>query len=277
MICVIDVFNHRFHAFHHYLTFRSWELLILNPLLIKQEMKIAIVEDELIIATNIWRKLIAVGYEAFAPCSSFNEAIALLESETPDIILIDIRIKGQRDGIELAEHIRENYDMPIIFVTANGDASTIERAKMARPNAYVVKPFTKQDLHAAIEIACLNFIPKQGPDAEPKKSNFAVLKAGHDLVRIHNDEILYISTEGNYVALTLKGERTKRIRTTLSLIEEQLDKEIFCRISRFCIVNLNHVEVLEKVRIKVAGNFLDISRNYRNDEHLRSLLEKSNS
>lgn len=240
-------------------------------------MKIAIVEDELIIATNIWRKLIAVGYEAFPPCSSFNEAVELLEKENPDIILIDIRIKGHRDGIHLAEYIRENYDMPIIFVTANGDAATIERAKMARPNAYVVKPFTKQDLHAAIEIACLNFTPKQVAETEPKKSNFVVLKAGHDLVRILNDDILYITSEGNYAVVSLKDGKTKRIRTTLSLIEEQLDKEIFFRISRFCVVNFTHVEVLEKVRVKVAGNFFDISRNYRNDEHLRSVLEKSNS
>ncbi len=240
-------------------------------------MKIAIVEDELIIATNIWRKLISLSYEAFPPCSSFNEAIELLESETPDIILIDIRIKGHKDGIQLAEYIRENYDMPIIFVTANGDASTIERAKLARPNAYVVKPFTKQDLHAAIEIACLNFIPKRSPDTEFKKSNFVILKAGHDLVRIHNDDILYISSEGNYAVVTLKDGRIRRIRTTLSLIEDQLDKEMFFRISRFCVVNFTHVEILEKVRVKVAGNFLDISRNYRNDELLRSLLEKSNS
>ncbi len=148
---------------------------------------------------------------------------------------------------------------------------------MARPNAYVVKPFTKQDLHAAIEIACLNFSPKQVAETEPKKSNFVVLKAGHDLVRILNDDILYITSEGNYAVVSLKDGKTKRIRTTLSLIEEQLDKEIFFRISRFCVVNFTHVEILEKVRVKVAGNFFDISRNYRNDEHLRSVLEKSNS
>jgi len=84
----------------------------------RERLHIAVVEDEVIIATNIVRKLNLLGYEAYPPCASFKEAAALFASEKPDAALIDIRIKGQRDGIELAEYIRENYDVPIIFATA---------------------------------------------------------------------------------------------------------------------------------------------------------------
>jgi DNA-binding LytR/AlgR family response regulator len=230
-------------------------------------MKIAIVEDELIIATNIWRKLISVGYEAFPPCSSFNEAIELLKSEKPDIILIDIRIKGLRDGIELAEHIRKNHDMPIIFVTANGDASTIERAKKARPNAYIVKPFTKQDLHAAIEIATLNF-EMMTRDTKQPVSRFLIVKVSHDFVKIVCDDILFLRSEGNYVNVVLKEQKTRNFRSTLAVLQNQLDPEIFLRISKSFVVNFRYVEELESDRVKIAGEFLPTSKLYRSYDEM---------
>jgi DNA-binding LytR/AlgR family response regulator len=225
-------------------------------------MKVAIVEDELIIATNIWRKLKGLGYEVFPPCSSFNEAIELMECERPDIVLIDIRIKGSRDGIELAEHIRNNYDMPILFVTANGDASTIERAKKARPNAYVVKPFTRQDLHAAIEIASLNFemMPK---DAKQMASRFLIVKVSHDFVKILCDDILFLRSEGNYVNVVLKNHKTKNFRSTLAVLENQLDPEVFFRISKSYVVNFRYVEELESDRVRIAGEYLSTSKLFR--------------
>jgi CheY-like chemotaxis protein len=106
----------------------------------RERLHIAVVEDEVIIATNIVRKLNLLGYEAYPPCASFKEAAALFAAEKPDAALIDIRIKGQRDGIELAEYIRENYDVPIIFANDNGDEATLTITTRAAKGMPAVSP-----------------------------------------------------------------------------------------------------------------------------------------
>jgi DNA-binding LytR/AlgR family response regulator len=239
----------------------------------RERLHIAVVEDEVIIATNIVRKLNLLGYEAYPPCASFKEAAALFAAEKPDAALIDIRIKGQRDGIELAEYIRENYDVPIIFATANGDEATIQRAKNARPNAYVLKPFTKQDLHAAIEVAMLNFemMPKV---AKPVQSNSLIVKVSHDLVKLACDDILYLRSEGNYVKMVMRSTKARSFRTTLSTLETQLDPAIFFRIGKSCIVNFNYVDELEFDQIKIGNEFLATSKVYRSYEEMLEAFKK---
>jgi DNA-binding LytR/AlgR family response regulator len=227
-------------------------------------LKIAVVEDELIIATTMARKLISLGYEVLPPCSSFNEAIIQLAEEKPDLVLIDIRIKGTRDGVELAKHIRNNYDMPLVFVTANGDPATINRAKAATPNAYVIKPFTKQELHAAIEIAMLNY----KPSIPERPAGYLVIKISHDLVRIQSDEIVFLESDGNYVNIIMRGSRVRRFRITLAVLEEQLDQLVFFRIGRSVIVNFKFVSELETTRVAVDGKYMSIGKPYRKRDEM---------
>ncbi len=233
-------------------------------------MKIGIVEDELIIASTMASKLVSLGYEVLPPCSSFNEAIIQLAEEKPDLVLIDIRLKGYRDGIDLAKHIRNNYDMPIVFVTANGDPATINRAKAATPNAYVLKPFTKQELHAAIEIARINY----KPSISEKPAGYLVLRISHDLVSIQSDEIVFLESDGNYVNIIMRGSRVRRFRITLSLLEEQLDQQVFFRISRSVIVNFKFVDEVETTRLAVEGKYMSIGKPYRKRDEM--LLAFSN-
>ena len=84
-----------------------------------KKVKIGIVEDEMIIASVIQDCLKKLNYEVVEPVISFNDAIEMLYTEQPDMVLIDIRISGNKDGIELAEYIRENYSIPFIYLTAN--------------------------------------------------------------------------------------------------------------------------------------------------------------
>ena len=120
-------------------------------------LTIGVVEDEMIIADNLCNTLKKIGYQHTQPVSSYATAIEMLEKEKPDLVLLDIQIKGAKDGIEVAHYIREHYDIPFIFLTANSDPATVERAKQTHPNAYLSKPFTKDDLFTAIEICMHNF------------------------------------------------------------------------------------------------------------------------
>src|SRR3569623_1271027 len=120
-------------------------------------LKIGIVEDELVIARTILNTLNEFGYSHCGPAINYTEALEMLEQERPDLLLLDIQLSGKKDGIDVAEKLNELYQIPFIFLTANSDGETIDRAKKVKPHAYIVKPFTKEELYAAIEIAFSNF------------------------------------------------------------------------------------------------------------------------
>lgn len=114
---------------------------------------ILIVEDETITALDIRQSLIRSGYNVVGVAISGPEAIVLAAQTAPDLILMDIRLKGEMDGIEAAVEIRTKANTPVIFLTAYADRSTLQRAKEAEPFAYLLKPFEEAVLATTIEIA----------------------------------------------------------------------------------------------------------------------------
>jgi CheY-like chemotaxis protein len=128
--------------------------------------KIVIVEDEGIVAKDISRKVEQLGYSVQKIVSSGEKAKEEIIRSPPDLIFMDIVLKGELDGIETAKQIREHYSIPIIYITAYADNKTLERAKMTEPYGYIVKPFDNRDLRIAMEIA----LHKHETDQDLKKS-----------------------------------------------------------------------------------------------------------
>jgi PAS domain S-box-containing protein len=118
----------------------------------KQQRKIMIVEDEALIAADIEQRLIGLGYDVPAIADSAVTALNLIEEHRPDLVLMDIRIHGSIDGVALASHVKQQFKLPVIFLTAHADASTLQRAKLAEPFGYLVKPVGTASLPSAIEI-----------------------------------------------------------------------------------------------------------------------------
>ena len=118
-----------------------------------QQKKVMIVEDEGLIANDIADQLRKGGFEITEICASGEEALASLRNSAPDLVLMDIRLKGKLDGIEAALRIRAEYKVPVVFLTSHADAATLAKAKQAEPYGYVVKPFRQLSLCSAIEIA----------------------------------------------------------------------------------------------------------------------------
>ena len=114
---------------------------------------VLVVEDEGIVAMHIENILKSLGYTVSGTFSSGEEAIETAKNFRTDLVLMDIVLKGKMDGIEAADHIRNNFDIPVIFLTAYGDESTLHRAKITEPYGYLLKPFKERELHIAIEIA----------------------------------------------------------------------------------------------------------------------------
>lgn len=115
--------------------------------------KILIVEDESIVALNIKNRLEKLGYAVVATISSGEVAIQTAAETFPDLVLMDIKLKGKIDGIEAATKIRSQLQVPVVYLTAYADDETLNRAKMAEPYGFILKPFESRDLCTAIEIA----------------------------------------------------------------------------------------------------------------------------
>jgi len=119
----------------------------------KAEGRILIVEDEHIVAMGIKKMVKSLGYTVTGVASSGEDAISKAESTFPDVVLMDIMLKGDMDGVEAAGEIRGRFDVPVVYLTAYSDNKILERAKRTEPFGYIVKPFDEKDLHSSIEIA----------------------------------------------------------------------------------------------------------------------------
>jgi PAS domain S-box-containing protein len=115
--------------------------------------KVLIVDDEVVVAEDIRRQLRSFGYTVVGVASSGSDAIRLGGEHRPDLILMDIKLKGSMDGIETARSIQARFDIPVIYLTAFSDEETLERARRTLPLAYLIKPFVSTDLRAAVELA----------------------------------------------------------------------------------------------------------------------------
>jgi nitrogen fixation negative regulator NifL len=118
-----------------------------------EKKRIIIVEDEFIVASDLENRLVSLGYDVVGRADTGDGAVETCASARPDLVLMDIRLKGEMDGIEAARIIRERFGAPVVFVTAFADESTLERAKEAEPYGYILKPFENRELRTIIEIA----------------------------------------------------------------------------------------------------------------------------
>lgn len=115
--------------------------------------RILIVEDEGLLALQIKNELLKMGHTITAIYVSGEEALKGIEAEKPDLVLMDIKIQGEMDGIETADRMLKQYDLPIIYLTAHSEENTIERAKVTRPYGYLLKPVNAKELQIAVEVA----------------------------------------------------------------------------------------------------------------------------
>lgn len=115
--------------------------------------KIMIVEDEVIVAEDIRDMVEDLDYDVTAIARSGEAALKKAEETKPDLILMDIVLKGEMDGVEAADQIRNRFDIPVVYLTAHAQDEIVERAKVTEPFGYLLKPFEERELHSVIEIA----------------------------------------------------------------------------------------------------------------------------
>ena len=117
------------------------------------KIKVLIVKDEAIVSMDLRYKLEALGYSVPAEVGSGEEAVDAADRLRPDLVLMDIRLRGEMDGIDAAGEIRRRFNIPVIYLTSHADEDTLARAKRTEPSGYIVKPFFDAELRAVVEMA----------------------------------------------------------------------------------------------------------------------------
>lgn len=242
-------------------------------------VKILVVEDEMIIGAKISMQLTALGYEVTGILGRGEEVLSHAEENKPDIILLDIRLKGKMDGIETAAQIERQFQIPIIYLTANSDEATFSRAKTTRPAAFITKPFKQLDLQRAIELTIarmattkVDTVTDSGEEHTFILSDRIFIRHKEKMVKLMIADILYVEAERNYSRIfTTKNEYL--LSVTLKIIEEKLPANHFMRIHRSWLVNLAQVEAVGDDFVMVANREVPLSETLKADllRHMQKL------
>jgi len=232
-------------------------------------IKTLIVEDELIIAEDMKGMLWEMQHDVIGIASDCGEAEEILSREIPDIVLVDIHLRGGDDGISLAQTIREKYDIPIVFITSYSDKTTVDRAKKVRPEGYIVKPFEKADLYTAIEIALNNFSghQKSGMKVEKEDSGSIVIKDSifirkdYMLIKVKFDDLIWIQSELNYLELYCR-ENKHLVRSTMKDFIDKLPSGLFLQVHKSYCINTRFVTAIDHSYIWLKEVQIPMGRAY---------------
>ncbi len=226
-----------------------------------KKKKVLVVEDEIIIADNLCDTLEELGYDVTEPAINYTEAFIIIEDEKPDIAILDVQLSGKKTGIDVARRIRSDYDFPFIFLTSNTDTSTINEAKDVRPSAFLVKPFSKEELYASLEIALSNYSKKKD-DALKAENKFLFVKSKGVYVKVYLNDILYLKSDHVYVKFVIKSKEDILVRVSLNDVSTSLSSS-FLRVHRGYIVNLRHILEVSNNSITINNEEIPIGNKYK--------------
>lgn len=222
---------------------------------------VLIVEDEFIIAEDAGEIVQELGYNVIGNVRNFDEAIEVLNLKKVDIALIDINLGEEKDGVDLAAEIRKTYHIPFIFITSNSDVSTVNRAKVQKPNGYLLKPFDKKDLYTSIEIALSNYnIEPVNNDAE--KKDFIFVKDSNTFVKLKLSDIWFVKSEGNYVSIKTE-KKSYLIRSSLKEFSVQLPTNLFFQTHKSYLINLDCIDSISGQIVMVKSFEVPIGRDFK--------------
>ncbi|WP_373073528.1 LytR/AlgR family response regulator transcription factor [Zeaxanthinibacter enoshimensis] len=233
----------------------------------KETTRVLIVEDDMIIAANISLQLSRLGYEITGIESRGEEAVLHARRNAPDIILMDIHLKGELDGIETALLIQEEQDIPIIYLTANNDEVTFNRARITHPHAFVSKPFGKLNLERTVALVTEQIKGRTiSENVVPGGLRFLedriFIRHHGRMVKLMLQDILYIEAERNYCNIVTDNGRFLVV-STLKTLEKELPSSHFLRVHRSYVVNISKLDVLAEGHLEIARKVIPVSRSHR--------------
>ena len=230
-------------------------------------VKILVVEDEMLIAAKISMQLTNMGYEVTGILQRGEEAVLNVKENVVDLVLLDINLKGNIDGIETSKQIQQFSGIPIIYLTANGDDATFNRAKITRPAGFISKPFRQLDLQRAIELAICRMAQNENIQETFEGNNEVqhfilsdriFVRYKEKMIKIMVSDILYIEADRNYSRIFTCNKKYL-LSVTLKTIQEKLSENIFIRVHRSYMININQVEEVADSYVIIANKPIPMS------------------
>lgn len=229
-------------------------------------IKIYIVEDMAISRASLEAMLLENEYLVVGSSAKAETAWEELQTTAVDLILLDINLAGNKNGIWLAQQVRQSLNIPIVYLTAYGDQKTLSEVIETKPNGYLMKPYQEPTLITTITIALQNFLDNQKGSITSESGtsfkNVVYIKDRYFRVKLQIEDICFIKSEGNYLELKL-ATRTHVIRSKLSEFQKLLQPEIFFQTHQRYIININKIDAIGKDFLTINTIDIPISTKYK--------------
>lgn len=242
-------------------------------------VRIVVVEDESIVLKDITSSLGKLGYEVVGTASTGEKAIEIIKELNPDLVLLDIMLKGDLSGIDVSRFVSSELEIPVVFLTAYADSATFKDAKITDPYGYILKPFKEVDLHNTIEMALHKFktihtkidneVKKAVYSIESSTDDWVFVKNNSRLLKVNYDDFFYVEALKDYVILHTKAGKFT-IHSTMKQIDSKLSPKYFVRLHRSYIINISKVvtvaqgfvhlqldDASKSIKLPVGGNYRD--------------------
>lgn len=223
--------------------------------------RILIVEDEPLISDDLEIIISNLGYEVADKVDSLDSAIAALRKLKIDLALLDVQLKGEKNGIDIAKHINQHYHIPFVFITSFYDDDTLFHIRATDPSGYIVKPFKDADLKANLSLA---FGKMQERAAPPLITDLSLFVRHHnEMVKIEYQNIDWIKGEDNYSDIYFNNGDKSTVSQTLKSIGEKFIPHGFIRIHKSYVINISKISSITGNNIFIGDTMLPIGKSYK--------------
>lgn len=231
-----------------------------------EKKRIFIVEDDPIIASDLEGILTDTGYCVCGIAHQPLEARKRIEAEKPDLVLLDINLNSDIDGIDLASLVR-NSGTGIIFISAFTDKATLDRVKQIQPLGYIIKPFNEKEIAVTIDLAFHTLSQKENSarndSAAPGESIF--IRTGNNTsIKLRFEDIVVMEAFDNYAFIHTSAERLM-VNFTLKDLEQKIPAAYLLRVHRSFIVNVKKVEAIRNQALILGKHEIPVGKSYKEE------------
>ncbi len=235
------------------------------------EVKVLIVEDNPLTSQDLKEIIQEQGMEVTQVAKNKSDAIHSINQNKPDILLVDINLKDGDDGVELVEELDQGEKFPVIYLTANSDHETVNRALKTHPVSYLTKPYDDRDVIIAIELAFNNYCKRVISTPDTPKVSFIFLKAGNRFEKVKMKDIQYMQAEGSYTKF-FTNQKEYTLSGNLNNTSDKIGHPSFIRIHRSYVVNIDNITGIDNDYVFIGDTHLPISRSHK--EEVSKVLRK---
>ena len=238
-----------------------------------KDARIFIVEDDYVVAKNLSFLLENLGYKVQGISETGEEGLLQIKKEKPDLVILDIDLAGALNGIDVGKKLKEQFQVPFIYITAHADDQTMAEALPTEPWAYLAKPFNENTLRSSIELALYKVFQQKHPassleaDKQGKKYSMQdaiFIKSKNRLVKVALHDILFVEANDIYANVYTQDNKYM-VNYTLKAIVEKFPEKNFLRVHRSYLVNRHMVEAIEYNDLLLKGHRIPVGKTYRED------------